>query len=433
MLTVQMLRQIMPRLSAEKAREYLPFLIAGMEEFKINNELRIAAYLSQLAHESNQLTRWVENLNYSAGRLTEVWSNRFPTLASAQPFAKNPQALANRVYNGRMGNRSGSDDGWKYRGRMPMQATGRDMYELLSDLLGIDLLTNPDLCLKPEIAFRASAAIFARVKNCNQLADGLIHHPANFKIITKRINGGYNGLEDRLEYYRRARRVLPDNIQISGDEIVFAAPQTNQSAEPQTFDGFSGDEIDLLADTLNPTDEVHPTDILPLTTNTGDNETGGLPANSSSVSAFNPQTNPSDSSAPAGDAPNAAARTFLSIEDWKPWVFGKLKALWGLITGLNFAQIPAFATAAYGSGDKWWIWAVVAAVIIIATIFIGLIISLILLAIWYFNRKEIVHYKTLATESRLDPTKANLGLTIERIESGFPGLLRSFVPSVVNK
>lgn len=227
MLTAPMLRQIMPKLTPEKAEEYLPFLLAGMAEFRINNELRVAAYLAQLAHESNQLTRWIENLNYTAGRLTQVWPRRFPSLAAAQPYAHNPQALANRVYNGRMGNRAGSNDGWLYLGRMPMQATGRDMYELLSELLEVDLLSNPDLCLKPEIAFRASAAIFARVKNCNQLADGILTHPDNFTLITRRINGGTTGLNDRLEYFRRARRVLPDNLVVQGDRVLFVGQPGN--------------------------------------------------------------------------------------------------------------------------------------------------------------------------------------------------------------
>ncbi len=221
-MTASMLKQIMPALPLAKAEAYLPFLLAGMAEFGINNELRAAAYLAQLAEESNQLTHWVEDLNYSPQRLTEVWHNRFPTLAAAAPFAHNPQKLAEKVYGNRrdLGN-SSPGDGWLFRGRMPMQATGRAMYALLSKYLGVNLLANPDSCLKPEIAFRASACIFARIKNCNPLADGLIQSPNNFTLITKRINGGTTGLSSRYAFYLRARKTLPDNLRVDGEEITF--------------------------------------------------------------------------------------------------------------------------------------------------------------------------------------------------------------------
>lgn len=248
----------MPSLPAAKAVAYLPHLLAGMEEFRINNELRVAAFLGQLAEESMQLTHFSENLNYSAKRLMQVWPKRFPTWALAEQFAHNPVALANKVYGGRMGN-TAPGDGWKYRGRGPMQATGKDMYELLSELLDIDLVSNPDPLLDPAIAFRAAAAIFARVKNCNALADGLIHSPGNFTIITKRINGGTTGLSSRLVFYKRARAILPDNLQIVGEQVVYAPPTTDEEIDQMVealhpnSTANNGDPAGSLEDTQSPT------------------------------------------------------------------------------------------------------------------------------------------------------------------------------------
>jgi putative chitinase len=338
MLSVPMLRQIMPNLSADKASAYLPYILAGMAEFEIDNELRAAAYLSQLAHESSQLAHWVENLNYSPSRLCQVWASRFPTLAAAQPFAHNPEALANKVYNGRMGNRVGTADGWKFRGRMPMQATGRDMYELLSEILGVDLVSNPDLCLKPEIAFRASAAIFAKIKNCNSLSDDLVKYPNNFTIITKRINGGANGLAERLEFYKRARRVLPDNLQIVADCAVYALPAENIDDK---IDEISLPEAQVPVPADRPEDD---------TSNSSD-----YPQNPSRQTVPEPQNNPAgdDSSAQGGggDAAEKPARYSINYTDYLPFVLKLYKrvssigavgtVLGGLgITGASIAGLP---------------------------------------------------------------------------------------------
>jgi putative chitinase len=239
-LTDSQLKAIMPLLSAEKRRRFTPYLNLSMAYFDINTERRVSMYLAQLAHESTDLTRWVENLNYSAARLTQVWRNRFPSIEAAKPFANNPQALANRVYNGRMGNRTGSNDGWNYRGRAPMQATGRDMYEKLTASIGhdfnVDFVKNPDLLLQVQYGFLASAWIFAVEKKCLSLADA-----RDIETCTRRINGGTNGLKDRLQNYRTALAVLPDKFSLKsydefqtemfGDEMIIAdaAKADNQS------------------------------------------------------------------------------------------------------------------------------------------------------------------------------------------------------------
>lgn len=212
-LTDSQLKAIMPLVNPEKRRVYLPWLNISMARFNINTELRVAMYLAQLAHESTDLTRWVENLNYSAKRMTQVWPRRFPNITAATPYAHNPTALANKSYNGRMGNRVGSNDGWDFRGRAPLQATGRDMYAAITRAIGeefgADFVQQPDLLLQVKFGFLASAWIFAVEKKCLPLADA-----KNLRGCTVRINGGTTGLSDRLANYRVALSVLPDSFRL---------------------------------------------------------------------------------------------------------------------------------------------------------------------------------------------------------------------------
>lgn len=210
-ITPEILRQIMPTLSKEKRELYAPMLNVSMAEFRINNERRVAAYLANLAHESMNLTRWEENLRYSAKRLMQVWPSRFPTISSTASFANNPENLANKVYGGRMGNDK-HGDGWKYRGRFPIQCTGKDLYQRASIFLDLpQLYSHPDSCMKdPMIGFRVSAWIFALEKGGNKLADNL-----QIKALTKAINGGYNGLQERIDLFNRGLRILPDDFELT--------------------------------------------------------------------------------------------------------------------------------------------------------------------------------------------------------------------------
>jgi putative chitinase len=233
LVNVDELRRLMPRLSLMKAVEYAPMLSASMIEFSIVSKKRRCAYLSQLAVESEQLNHWTENLNYSAHRLTEVWPRRFPSIAAAAPYAMNAEALANKVYGGRMGNTK-QGDGWKYRGRFPIQATGGEMYRKLARALRVPgLITNPDSCLADKsIGFRASAWIFAVEKGCNQLADKLkmdggAHDRDVLTEICERVNGGHNGLSERLNYFRIAKQVLHND----DDSNSPISPPTARPAE----------------------------------------------------------------------------------------------------------------------------------------------------------------------------------------------------------
>lgn len=203
MLTSEQLQQIVPSLSLDAARNYLPNLIKAMEWAKITTPARIGGFLAQCAHESGGFKVFTENLNYRAESLMKTWPNRFPTIAIASQYAHKPEKIANKVYANRMGNGDeASGDGWRYRGRGAIQCTGRDKYEALSSLFGIDFVDQPDLLATSEYAFY-SAAWYWQQNHINALADA-----KDIRNMTKAVNGGLNGYEDRLEYYNRARRTL---------------------------------------------------------------------------------------------------------------------------------------------------------------------------------------------------------------------------------
>lgn len=206
-LTAVQLKTIMPRADAAT---WIDALNAAMEERQINTPQRMAAFLAQIAHESGELTHLEEKLSYSAMRMCQVWPKRFPTLESAQPYARNPERLANRVYAGRLGNGDeASGDGWRYRGRGLIQLTGKSNYERCRQALVDDVAANPDLLLQPRGAAR-SAAWFWESRGLNELAD---HEPGDddvedFETITVKINGGTVGLPDRMDYWEHALQVL---------------------------------------------------------------------------------------------------------------------------------------------------------------------------------------------------------------------------------
>jgi putative chitinase len=177
-------------------------LIAAAPYADIDTPREWAHWLGQLGHESMGFTRFEESLSYSAARLTAVWPRRFPSLAAAQPFARNGQALANKVYNGRMGNRVGSDDGWHFRGRGPKQLTGRENYTAFqswladNNLTDTDVRTAPDLLLKPTHG-ALSAAWFWHSAGLGDLLAQNRADRAAIPALTRRINGGQIGLADR--------------------------------------------------------------------------------------------------------------------------------------------------------------------------------------------------------------------------------------------
>lgn len=161
----------------------------------LTERLVLAHWLGQNHHESVGFSRLVENLNYSAKRLTQVWPSRFRTLAAAQPFANNPEALANNVYGGRMGNIK-PGDGWLFRGRGFKMLTGRYNYTKYR------LHERPDDLLDPFVSADVSARFFVDA-GCVPLARN-----DDIEGVTRRINGGLIGLADRRVQTARAKTVL---------------------------------------------------------------------------------------------------------------------------------------------------------------------------------------------------------------------------------
>lgn len=181
-------------------------LLAGFREFGFTNARRQAMALAQMGQESGLFTVLEENLNYSVGRLMEVWPTRFCDYATAQKYAYNPEALANLVYGSRLGNRF-VGDGWNFRGRGPIQITGRGMYEQAGLALKLPLVQKPELLLSPEHGSRASLWFLSRryYVGINWLtwADW-----GNLTVCTRLVNGGTIGIEGRRALLARARQCL---------------------------------------------------------------------------------------------------------------------------------------------------------------------------------------------------------------------------------
>lgn len=172
---------------------------------QITTRLRVAAFISQCAHESSEFRVLQENLNYSALALQRVWPRHFPTAQLAQQYARQPQRIANRAYANRMGNGAEhTGDGWRFRGRGLIQLTGRNNYAACSSaLFGSDqLLQEPDLLLQPQWAV-ASACWFWQRNALNRWADA-----ADITALTRAINGGTNGLDHRIQLWHQCLQWL---------------------------------------------------------------------------------------------------------------------------------------------------------------------------------------------------------------------------------
>lgn len=181
----------------------LPFVI---EKYDINTNLRLAHFLSQCAHESGNFTQKTENLNYSAKRLTEVFKKYFPTITNATPYQRNPEKIANLVYANRMGNGSeSSGDGFRYRGRGYIQLTGKEMYIKFGRSIDVDLVKTPELVATKYPL--ASAAWFFDTRNVNEIADKGATNEV-ITLVTLRVNGGRNGLDDRIKKFNLYHKIL---------------------------------------------------------------------------------------------------------------------------------------------------------------------------------------------------------------------------------
>ncbi len=199
-LTPEQLQQLAPH-ALPRCRDAFANADDVLSSYEINeNGLRLAHFMAQVLHESGGLCIVEENLSYTAKRMMAIWPKRFPTLESAMPFAKNPQALANKVYGGRMGN-VGPDDGWRYIGRGLLQITGRESYERYGSRLGCDLVGEPALAADPQWCLKIAAEEWID-KKCNTFADN-----DDITTITKRINGGLIGFDERKKWLVKTKQV----------------------------------------------------------------------------------------------------------------------------------------------------------------------------------------------------------------------------------
>lgn len=206
-ITEAQLLRIYPNAS-QRAGVFVPALNRAMQRYRIDSPVRQAAFLAQIGHESAQLSRLVENLNYSAEGLAATWPKRYRSAdgkpnALALNLARHPQAIANNTYAARNGNGDeASGDGWAYRGRGLLQITGRANYRAAGQGIGLPLEDEPELLEQPEFAALSTAWWWSN-HGLNELADA-----GKFEQITRVINGGLNGQADRLALWEKAKAVL---------------------------------------------------------------------------------------------------------------------------------------------------------------------------------------------------------------------------------
>lgn len=171
--------------------------------FSILSPVQQASFIGQCGHECGNFKVLEENLNYRAETLMKLWAKRFPTIEIANEYARNPKKIANKVYASRMGNRDeSSGDGFRFRGRGCIQLTGHANYFHAGKACDVDFVMNPDLVATPKYA-AMTAGWFWNTHKLNQYADS-----RDFVMMTKKINGGTIGLQDRINHINHALQVL---------------------------------------------------------------------------------------------------------------------------------------------------------------------------------------------------------------------------------
>jgi len=202
-LTIQMLKEAFPQASNEILNKYHLAIVETCNRYNIKSAKRVASFLSQCAHESNNFSVVRENLSYSSDALMRVWPKHFPTKEIALKYHRQPERIANRAYANRIGNGTeASGDGWKYRGRGFIQVTGKHNYTECDKELKLDLVNKPEQ-LEDAPAAVLSAGWFWNKNNLNALAD-----KEDVLGLTRRINGGTHGLDDRQKKYTVAITAL---------------------------------------------------------------------------------------------------------------------------------------------------------------------------------------------------------------------------------
>jgi len=174
-----------------------------LEKYQINTQLRVCHFLAQVGHESGGFNTMLENLNYSADGLQKIFKKYFPDATAAAAYARNPEKIANKVYGGRMGNGpEASGEGWKFRGRGFIQLTGKDNYTKFAAAIGKSLDDTVKYLETVEGGIE-SAAWFWNSRNINAKADA-----DDLTAVTKLVNGGTHGIDDRKKKLEAAKAVI---------------------------------------------------------------------------------------------------------------------------------------------------------------------------------------------------------------------------------
>jgi putative chitinase len=184
-------------------QQWVTALNDTFSQFGILTPNQQAAFIGQCGHECGHFRILEENLNYRAATLMKLWPKRFPTLEIANAYAGNPKKIANMVYANRMGNRDeSSGDGYRFRGRGCIQLTGHANYFHAGKALGVDFVMEPDLVATPKYA-AMTAGWYWSTHGCNEIAEA-----QDWVKLTKKINGGTIGLEDRIKHTKEALAAL---------------------------------------------------------------------------------------------------------------------------------------------------------------------------------------------------------------------------------
>lgn len=208
MLTAGQFADLFPRCSDPDG--WVDAMNEVFPKYEINTNRRVAAFLAQCGHESGGWRTFSENLNYSAKALDAVFGKYFKRAGrDAEEYARQPEKIANVVYADRMDNGdTASGDGWRYRGRGPIQLTGKHNYAKFSDDMDVDAVNNPDMVSEDKEVALMSAIWYWNSNKLNRYADS-----GDIKTLTKRINGGYIGLEDRIHHWEMCLEALGEDVE----------------------------------------------------------------------------------------------------------------------------------------------------------------------------------------------------------------------------
>ena len=245
MITKTQFEEIFP--NAKDTDELYTAMLSMLPKYDIDTEQRIAGFLAQCGHESGGFRVRIENLNYSAKALDSVFGKYFKAKRDSSEYERNPEKIANVVYASRMGNGGqSSGDGYKHRGRGYIQLTGKNNYTKFSESVDMSVDEVIDYLDTIEGALE-SACWFWKKNNLNRTAD---NH--DIKAMTKKINGGYNGLEDREHHWEEILGMLGGEVQVHEEAEV-----TNDVPNRTLSVGMKGDDVAAMQTKLGVSADGH--------------------------------------------------------------------------------------------------------------------------------------------------------------------------------